>query len=82
MSSEEGRPICLDRVAPDFPELVIVGEHIGHPRTDEAVAVATKHVNVYIDTSAWTVKRYPLQLVQYLRTNGGEKVLFGSNSPS
>ncbi|MEM7586105.1 MAG: amidohydrolase family protein, partial [Acidobacteriota bacterium] len=41
MSSEVGRPIYLDRVALDFPELVIVGGHIGYPWTDEAIAVAT-----------------------------------------
>lgn len=81
MSSEVGRPIYLDRVALDFPELVIVGGHIGYPWTDEAIAVATKHRNVYIDTSAYTAKRYPAQLVDYLKSNGREKVLFGSNYP-
>lgn len=81
MASEVGRPIYLDRVALDFPELVIVAGHIGYPWTDEAIAVATKHVNVYIDTSAWTAKRYPAQIVDYLRTNGSRKVLFGSNYP-
>lgn len=81
MPSEVGRPIYLDRVALDFPELVIVGGHIGYPWTDEAIAVATKHANVYIDTSAYTVTRYPPPLVQYLKTNGREKVLFGTNYP-
>ena len=81
MPSEMGRPIHLDRVALDFPELVIVAGHIGYPWTDEAVAVATKHVNIHIDTSAWTVRRYPAQLVDWLRTNGAHKVMFGSNYP-
>ena len=81
MTSEVGRPIYLDRVALDFPELVIVGGHIGYPWTDEAIAVATKHPNIYIDTSAYTVQRYPPQLVHYLQTNGSEKVLFGTNYP-
>ncbi len=81
MSSEVGRPIYLDRVALDFPELVIVGGHIGYPWTDEAIAVATKHENVYIDTSAYTAKRYPPQLVDYLKHHGSRKVLFGSNYP-
>ena len=52
MPSEVGRPIYLDQVALDFPDLVIVGGHIGYPWTDEAIAVATKHPNVFIDTSA------------------------------
>jgi predicted TIM-barrel fold metal-dependent hydrolase len=81
--SETGRPIpYIDQVAIDFPELVIVGGHIGYPWTEEMVAVARKHEHVYIDTSAYTARRYPPELVAYLRTRGGSrKVMFGSNHP-
>jgi uncharacterized protein len=82
MPSEVGRPIpYIDQVAIDFPELVVVCGHVGYPWTEEMVAVATKHPNVYIDTSAYTVRRYPPALVAYLRTHGAAKVLFGSNWP-
>ncbi len=81
MPSEVGRPIYLDQVALDFPELTIVAGHIGYPWTDEAIAVATKHQNVFIDTSAYTVQRYPEQLVQFLKAHGRRKVLFGTNYP-
>ena len=81
MPSEVGRPIYLDQVALDFPELTIVGGHIGYPWTEEAIAVATKHENVYIDTSAYTVGRYPDALVNFLKGHGASKVLFGTNYP-
>lgn len=81
MPSEVGRPIYLDQVALDFPELAIVAGHIGYPWTDEAIAVATKHENVHIDTSAYTVKRYPAQLVEFMQGHGRSKVLFGTNYP-
>jgi len=82
MPSEVGRPIpYIDQVAIDFPELVIVCGHTGYPWTEEMIAVATKHPNVYIDTSAYTVRRYPPALVSYLRGHGSGKVLFGSNWP-
>jgi hypothetical protein len=82
MSSEPGRPIpYLDRVACEFPELTIVGGHIGYPWTAEMIALATKYPNVYIDTSAYKPSRYPSELVAYLRGHGREKVLFGSNYP-
>ena len=71
----------MDQVALDFPELIIVGGHIGYPWTDEAIAVATKHENVYIDTSAYTAKRYPQSLVEFMRGHGRHKVLFGTNYP-
>jgi uncharacterized protein len=81
--SETGRPIpYIDQVALDFPELVIVGGHIGYPWTEEMVAVCRKHPNVYIDTSAYTTKRYPPELVRYMKTSSGRrKVLFGTNYP-
>lgn len=80
--SEPGRPIpYLDHVALEFPELVIVGGHIGYPWTTEMIALATKYPNVYIDTSAYKVTRYPRELVDYLRGHGKGKVLFGSNYP-
>lgn len=80
--SDPGRPIpYLDHVALEFPELVIVGGHIGYPWTLEMIALATKYENVYIDTSAYKVTRYPAELVAYLRGHGRRKVLFGSNYP-
>ena len=80
--SEPGRPIpYLDEVACDFPELKIVGGHIGYPWTEEMIALATKYDNVFIDTSAYTPKRYPAALTEYLRRHGAHKVLFGTNWP-
>lgn len=82
MPSEPGRPIpYLDRVALDFPELVLVGGHIGYPWTTEMIALATKYPNVYIDTSAYKSTRWPPELVAFLKAHGRKKVLFGSNFP-
>ncbi len=80
--SETGRPIpYIDQVAIDFPELVIVCGHIGYPWTTEMIAVADKHPNVLIDTSAYATKRYPVELVGYLKGRGQDKVMFGTNYP-
>jgi uncharacterized protein len=80
--SEPGRPIpYLDHVALEFPELVIVGGHIGYPWTAEMIALATKYPNVHIDTSAYKISRYPRELIEYLRGHGRRKILFGSNYP-
>lgn len=80
--SEPGRPIpYIDEVALDFPELKIVCGHIGYPWTQEMIAVATKHPNVYIDSSAYTAKRYPPEFVAYMKTNGRKKCMFGTNYP-
>ncbi|MGH8458995.1 MAG: amidohydrolase family protein, partial [Nevskiales bacterium] len=71
----------LDHVALEFPELVIVGGHIGYPWTTEMIALATKYPNVHIDTSAYKIGRYPAELTAYLQGHGRRKVLFGSNYP-
>ena len=80
--SEPGRPIpYIDEVALAFPELTIVGGHIGYPWTDEMIALAVKYPNVYIDTSAYLPKYYPPQLVQFMNSRGQDKVLFATNYP-
>lgn len=83
LPSETGRPIpYIDQIALDFPELTIVCGHIGYPWTEEMIAVARKHENVYIDTSAYTPDRFPPELVRYMSSRSGRrKVLFGTNYP-
>jgi predicted TIM-barrel fold metal-dependent hydrolase len=82
MPSEPGRPIpYLDEVALDFPDLVIVGGHIGWPWFNEMISLMTKYPNVYVDTSAYTAKRYPPETVAFLKERGRKRVLFGSNWP-
>src|SRR2546427_11376142 len=74
--SEPGRPIpYLDRVALEFPELKIVGGHIGYPWCAEMISLATKYPNVYIDTSAYKARRSPREGVEYPRGHGRRKVL-------
>jgi hypothetical protein len=81
--SEPGRPIpYLDHVALEFPELTIVGGHVGFPWTLEMISLAMKYPNVYIDTSAYVASRYPRDLVDYMKGPGRRKVLFGSNNPA
>lgn len=82
MPSEPGRPVpYLDEVALTFPELRIVGGHIGYPWTDEMIGLAWKHENVFIDTSAHLPRYYPPQLIHFMKSYGREKVLFGTNFP-
>lgn len=80
-SSEPGRPLHIERVALDFPDLRIVCGHIGYPWHVEMIAVATRFPNVYIDTSAYKPKRYPAEVVAYLQAHGRHKVMFGTNYP-
>jgi uncharacterized protein len=80
--SEPGRPIpYLDDVLLEFPDLVVVGGHVGYPWIDEVISLATKYPNFYVDTSAYAVHRLPAALVDYMRGRGRTRVLFGTNYP-
>ena len=76
-----GRPITLDQVAIDFPELKLIGIHIGIPWTDGMISMAWKHENVYIGSDAYAPKYWPDSFVHYLKTYGQDKVLFGTDWP-
>lgn len=80
--SEPGRPIpYLDQVLLDFPELVVIGGHVGYPWMEEVLSLARKYPNFYIDTSAYKLSRLPEPLVDYMRGRGQDKVMFGTNFP-
>jgi len=76
-----GRPITLDAVACDFPELKLVGIHVGIPWTDEMIAMAWKHKNVFIGCDAHSPKYWPESFVRYVNSFGQDKVLFGTDFP-
>ena len=76
-----GRPITLDAVACDFPELKIIGIHIGIPWTDEMIAMAWKHQNVFIGSDAHGPRYWPQNFINYINTYGQDKVIFGTDFP-
>lgn len=76
-----GQPITLDAVACDFPELKLVGIHIGIPWHDEMIAMAWKHSNVFIIADAHAPKHWPKSFVRYIDSFGQDKVMFGTDFP-
>ena len=76
-----GKPITLDAVACDFPELRIIGIHVGIPWTDEMIAMAWKHDNVFIGSDAHSPKYWPESFVRYINSYGQDKVIFGTDFP-
>jgi predicted TIM-barrel fold metal-dependent hydrolase len=81
MPSEIGRPIHLDEIALYFPELRIIGAHTGWPWVEELIAMAWKHANVYIATTAHLPKYWDKSLVHFLNSRGKGKVMYGTDFP-
>ena len=76
-----GRPIYLDDIACDLPELKLIGTHVGIPWHEEMIAMSWKHENVYICTDAHSPKYWPGSVVKYINSYGQDKVLFGTDFP-
>jgi predicted TIM-barrel fold metal-dependent hydrolase len=75
------RPLFLDDVAVDFPDMDIILAHPSFPWQDEALSIATHKPRVYIDLSGWSPKYFSPLLVQYAGTLLRDKVLFGTDFP-
>lgn len=68
-------------MAIDFPELKLIGIHVGTPWAEEMIAMAWKHDNVFIGIDAYAPKHLPDALVRYMDSYGKEKVLWGTDWP-
>lgn len=79
MPSDCGRPIYLDRIALDFPELVIVGTHTGYPWTEELISMAYKFENVYCGCSAHLPRYWDPSLVKNINSRLQNKAIYGAN---
>lgn len=81
LPSECGRPIHLDEVALAFPDLTIVGCHLGQPWHDEMMTLAWKHPSLYVETSARAPKHWPAPFVDYVKGWGRDKVIWATDYP-
>jgi predicted TIM-barrel fold metal-dependent hydrolase len=75
------RPIFLDDVAADFPELTIIGAHPSVPWQDEMLAVAQHKTNVWIDLSGWSPRLWSPELTKAVLGPLQDRALFGTDYP-
>lgn len=75
------RPMLVDDVAVDFPDLSIILAHPSFPWQDEALSMAMHKPTIHLDLSGWSPKYFPPQLVRYASTLLQDQVLFGSDFP-
>lgn len=79
--SKYGRPMELDDVAIDFPDLTIIMAHGGRPLwMDEAFFILRRHRNVYLEISGIP----PRKLLEYFPRLAeiGDRVIWGTDWPS
>ena len=79
-----GHPRHIDTVATDFPELKIIMSHAGYPWVLEAVLLAWKYPNVYLELAAHRPKYFAMPgtgwepLLRFGQSTIQDKVLYGS----
>jgi predicted TIM-barrel fold metal-dependent hydrolase len=80
MPSDCGRPIYLDRIACDFPELKMVGAHTGWPWVEELISICYKWENVWFGVDAWGPKYLSPQIIQFINSRlGRDRCIWGTN---
>lgn len=81
-----GRPLYVDRVAMNFPELKIICDCGGWPWVPEMIGVARRHRNIYITTSSHRPKYLATpgsgweMLLQFGNTLLQDNILFASGA--
>lgn len=81
MPSKHGKPIHLDDLALDFPDVDFIGCHTGWPWSKELEAMAWKHPNVYMGATAHAPKYWEDNVRHFIETRGQDKVVFGTDYP-
>lgn len=80
---EFARPMLLDEVAREFPNLRIVITHMGYPWIDETIVMLAKHPNVYANVAGLLRQQWLAYnaLVGAFQHGVIDKLLFGSDFP-
>lgn len=78
---EHGSPMTVDGLATDLPDLDIVCSHGGWPFTQQMIAIAMRHDNVYFENAGYHTMPGAEMIVQAANTIIPDKVLFGTAYP-
>ena len=87
MKAKYARPIFVDSVAAEFPDLKLVMAHVGLCWWEEALALAGSKWNLSVDFSGWqrtflnSPKDVYLMLRHALNEIGPWRVMFGTDNP-
>jgi predicted TIM-barrel fold metal-dependent hydrolase len=75
-------PELLEDVLIDFPDLVVIGAHMGHPYEELLMNYMRKWPNLYLSCTAYAPKYMDPNLVKFMGTRHYRgRVLWGSDEP-
>ena len=75
-------PDLLEDVLIDFPDLVVIGAHMGHPYEELLMNYMRKWPNLYLSCTAYAPKYMDANLLAFMNTSTYRgRVLWGSDEP-
>jgi len=81
-SSSHQDPMRLERILLDFPELTVLGAHMGHPWERLVMRLIMKFPNLHLMTSAYRPKYFDPELVRFMDSSRGRgRIMFASDFP-
>jgi len=87
LKAKYARPVFLDSVAADFPDLKIIMAHVGHCWWEEALTLAGIRPNLSVEFSGWQrdfvlhPNRFYAMLRRALDEIGPWRVMYGTDNP-
>jgi predicted TIM-barrel fold metal-dependent hydrolase len=80
--SKHQHPELLEGVLLDFPELTVIGCHMGHPYEALLMQLMMKFPQLHLLTSAYLPKYFDPAVVRFMNSSRGiGRILFGSDHP-
>jgi len=80
--SKHQHPSLLEELLIDFPELTVIGCHMGHPYEALLVRLMMKFPRLYLMASGYLPKYFDPAVVQFMGSSRGiGRVMFGSDHP-
>lgn len=80
--SRHQHPALLEDLILDFPELTVIGCHMGHPYESLIMQLMMKFPRLYLMSSGYLAKYFEPDLVRFMGSSRGiGRVLFGSDHP-
>jgi predicted TIM-barrel fold metal-dependent hydrolase len=75
-------PELLEDVLIDFPELTVIGAHMGHPYEELLINYMRKWDRLYVSCTAYAPRYLDPSLLRYMASSTGRgRVLWGSDDP-
>lgn len=81
-SSRHQDPLLLEELLIDFPDLTVIGAHMGHPWELMMMRLIMKFEHLHLMTSAYLPKYFNPELVKFMGSSRGRgRIMFASDYP-